>query len=93
MPRGDGSGPQGMGPMTGRATGLCAGRGMGRGSGGGGGFGWRKVFRATGLPRWMRSGSTGSPEAANAGKTAEVDSLRGELERIRQRLDEIENRK
>ncbi|MGI6097596.1 MAG: DUF5320 domain-containing protein, partial [Dethiobacteria bacterium] len=25
MPRGDGSGPAGMGPMTGRAAGYCAG--------------------------------------------------------------------
>ena len=53
MPRGDGSGPMGAGPMTGRAAGYCAGygvpgymnpaggRGMGwrRGRGFGGGFG------------------------------------------------------
>lgn len=54
MPRGDGTGPQGMGPMTGRAAGICAendtpgyanplpGRGMGFGRGRGGrgrGFG------------------------------------------------------
>jgi hypothetical protein len=28
MPRGDGSGPAGMGPMTGRAAGHCAGYGV-----------------------------------------------------------------
>lgn len=28
MPAGDGTGPMGMGPMTGRATGFCAGYGM-----------------------------------------------------------------
>jgi hypothetical protein len=28
MPRGDGTGPMGMGPMTGRAAGYCAGFGM-----------------------------------------------------------------
>ena len=28
MPRGDGSGPAGMGPMTGRAAGYCAGYGV-----------------------------------------------------------------
>ncbi|MDD5679022.1 MAG: DUF5320 domain-containing protein [Kiritimatiellae bacterium] len=28
MPGGDGTGPMGMGPMTGRATGFCAGYGM-----------------------------------------------------------------
>ena len=57
MPRGDGTGPAGMGPMTGRAAGYCAGypvpgymnpyggRGMGmawgRGGGGGMGMAWR----------------------------------------------------
>jgi len=54
MPRGDGTGPQGMGPMTGRGLGYCAGyatpgfanpvggglgRGMAWGRGGGGGRG------------------------------------------------------
>jgi len=50
MPRGDGTGPLGMGPMTGRAAGYCAGyempgyanpmpgRGMGMGFGRGRGF-------------------------------------------------------
>ena len=28
MPRGDGTGPQGMGPMTGRGAGYCAGYGV-----------------------------------------------------------------
>ena len=56
MPRGDRTGPQGMGPMTGRAAGYCAGYdapgyadprfgrayGMGRGYGGGG-RGWRSL--------------------------------------------------
>jgi len=53
MPRGDGTGPNGQGPMTGRGMGYCAGysvpgfmqpgfgRGMGRGFGRGRGFGWR----------------------------------------------------
>jgi hypothetical protein len=48
MPRGDGTGPMGMGPMTGRAAGYCAGYAMpgfmnpaGRWCGGmGGAFGW-----------------------------------------------------
>ena len=51
MPRGDGTGPNGMGPMTGRAAGFCAGynvpgymnsvagRGFGMGFGRGRGFG------------------------------------------------------
>ncbi len=59
MPRGDGSGPSGMGQMTGRGAGFCAGYeapgymnpGLGRGFGGrGGGRGWRNMYHATGLP-------------------------------------------
>ena len=69
MPGGDGTGPAGMGPMTGRAAGYCAGypvpgymnpiagRGFwGRGRGGGGGWGRRNWFYATGLPGWQRAG-------------------------------------
>ncbi len=63
MPGGDGTGPLGYGPGTGRSAGYCAGYGMpgyanagyGRGRGfGGGGRGWRHMFYATGLPRWAR---------------------------------------
>ena len=69
MPRGDRTGPLGMGPMTGRAAGYCAGypvpgyqnpilgRGYARGGGfGGGGRGWRNMYYATGLPGWARAG-------------------------------------
>jgi len=69
MPRGDGTGPAGMGPMTGRAAGFCAGYGIpgyanfaggrGRGRGMGGGRGYRNWFFATGLPRWARGGYGG----------------------------------
>ena len=69
MPGGDRTGPRGMGPMTGRGLGYCAGapgyanpvpgfgRGFGRGRGrgrGGGGRGWRHWYYATGLPGWAR---------------------------------------
>ncbi len=70
MPRGDGTGPAGMGPMTGRAAGYCAGYSVpgymnpmgGRGFGafgrgrGGGGWGRRNWFYASGLPGWQRAG-------------------------------------
>jgi hypothetical protein len=72
MPGGDGTGPVGMGPMTGRAAGFCAGYsvpgcanpaggrgffGRGRGFGRrGGGRGRRNWFYATGLPGWARAG-------------------------------------
>jgi len=70
MPGGDGTGPLGMGPMTGRAAGYCAGYsvpgymnpipgrlGLGFGRGWrGGGWGWRNWYYATGLPGWLRFG-------------------------------------
>lgn len=72
MPRGDRTGPLGMGPKTGRAAGFCAGNdrpgfmnpagggmGFGRGAGGGGGRGRgrRNMFLATGLPGGQRFGA------------------------------------
>lgn len=72
MPRGDGTGPAGMGPMTGRAAGYCAGYQVpgfmnpagGRGFrcrprgffGRGGGRGYRHWYYATGMPGWARAG-------------------------------------
>ena len=72
MPGGDGTGPGGMGPMTGRAAGYCAGYpvpgymnpgpggGFGFGRGRGGGWGRRNQFYATGLTGWQR-GAMGYP--------------------------------
>jgi len=64
MPGGDGTGPGGMGPMTGRAAGYCAGYsvpgfvnsyqgrnfGAGRGAFGGRGRGYRNQYYSKGLP-------------------------------------------
>ncbi|MCK4306348.1 MAG: DUF5320 domain-containing protein, partial [Candidatus Eisenbacteria sp.] len=68
MPGGDGTGPAGTGPMTGRAAGYCAGyqfpgsmnpigggRGFWGGGRGGGGWGRRNRFYATGLTGWQRA--------------------------------------
>jgi hypothetical protein len=72
MPRGDRTGPTGMGPMTGRGAGYCAGYGApgfmnpnyGRGGMGygarGRGRGWRHWYHATGLTAWQR-GAAGLP--------------------------------
>lgn len=82
MPAGDGTGPRGMGPMTGRGTGYCAGygapgyanpapgRGFGMGGGWGRGRGWRNQYYATGMPGWARYGyapAWGAPPAAPYG--------------------------
>ena len=65
MPRGDGTGPGGMGPMTGRAAGFCAGYpvpGYANPVGGRGmGMGWGRGFRGGGFGRgrgfgWGRAG-------------------------------------
>jgi len=67
MPGGDRTGPLGMGPLTGRAAGFCAGypvpgyvnpvsgRGFGGGRGGGRGRGRRNRYYATGVPGWQRA--------------------------------------
>lgn len=69
MPGGDRTGPMGMGPMTGRGLGYCAGFGVpgtmqggfwggwgrGRGRAPGRGRGWRNMFHATGLTGWQRA--------------------------------------
>jgi len=72
MPRGDGTGPRGMGPMTGRAAGFCAGygmpgylnpafgRGMGMGLGRGRGF-WNRGFGGGGSGRRNMFYATGLP--------------------------------
>ena len=64
MPRGDGTGPMGMGPMTGRGAGFCAGfavpgyaNPIGYGFGFGRGRGFSRMFYATGLARWARLGT------------------------------------
>ena len=102
MPGGDGTGPRGMGPMTGRAAGLCAGyptpgymnaaggRGFwGWGRGRGGGWGRRNWFYATGLPFWARTAQTsfGPPSAEQ-----ERESLRQQSQYLQDSLDAINRR-
>jgi Family of unknown function (DUF5320) len=104
MPAGDGTGPLGMGPVTGRGMGFCGGyaapgwahpgpgrRFFGRGGqGGGGGHGWRHWYYATGLPRWARGGvsSTYAPPT----RDQEIEALKGEAEWLKDQLDAINRR-
>lgn len=94
-----------MGPMTGRAAGVCAGYGApgyatgsgrgflrrGFGGGRGGGRGWRNRFYATGLPGWMRGGWGGAmpPEMA---PEDELANLRQQAEYFGRELEEIRAR-
>jgi hypothetical protein len=104
MPRGDRTGPGGMGPMTGRGAGYCGGFGMGFGRGGrfgggafgGAGRGWRHWFYATGLPSWMRFGGYTAPylkpdpDMEKQALREQAESLQSELDFIKKRLSEIE---
>ena len=102
MPAGDGTGPLGMGPRTGRGAGYCAGysapgwanpmpgRGLQLGRGrGGGGRGWRHRywFYATGVPGWARTGFAPAPS-----REQETEFLRQQAEWLKQELDAISQR-
>ena len=73
MPRGDGTGPNGMGPMTGRAAGYCAGYNTPGFANPGGGRGFRMGFgggfgRGRGGHGWRNMYyATGLPGWARAG--------------------------
>ena len=87
MPRGDGTGPMGSGPMTGRRFG-------GGGGFGGRGRGWRHCFKATGLPGWARAGR-GTPSAALAPQMTqeqEVAALKGQAQCFEKALEDIKKR-
>ena len=101
MPRFDGTGPAGMGPMTGRGMGPCNlswgggcgfGRGMGRGVGRGRGMGWGRVFGVT----WpWNQGSYRQPTASEEKTIVQDDiaALKEELEAAEERLSQLENQK
>lgn len=108
MPGGDRTGPRGMGAMTGRAAGYCAGFGVpgyanpvpGRGFGmgfGGGGRGRRNMFYATGQPGWMRFGGYAAPYGYPAPYQApnpemEKQALKGRSDALQTEMDAIRKR-
>ena len=107
MPRGDRTGPSGMGPVTGRGMGYCAGfdrpgymqpgygAGMGLGRGyRGGGFGWRHMYYATGMPGWARYGIAPSLPPVPPRWTAadEATALREQAEMLQRSLEQIRQR-
>ena len=92
MPRGDGTGPMGMGPMTGRGAGICAGvaPAFNRGRR------FRRMFHLTGITGWACSGYP-----AYCGANAhEVDDkeflgnqamfLENQLQQVKKRLKELD---
>ena len=108
MPGGDRTGPTGMGPMTGRRAGFCAGfnvpgflnRGLGlfgrgRRGGGGGGRGRRNMFHATGLTGPQRAAMDASaPSAATVAPSTEAEKqvLEAQVGVMQSQLDEIKKR-
>jgi len=100
MPGGDGTGPVGRGPRTGRGGGYCAGYPAPSymSSAGGGGFwgrgrgvGWGRChwYYATGLPFWARvaQGFFGAPTAEQ-----ERDALRQQSQQLQDSLNAINRR-
>lgn len=106
MPGYDGTGPRGMGSMTGGGRGYCAtpaggltGRPrIGRVFGRGGGRGMRNRFYATGMPGWQRAAygypvyGEQYPYSPEPTAEEERDMLKGEAEGLKQELENIQNR-
>ncbi len=97
-------GPLGMGPMSGRRAGYCAGfdapgyanprpgygYGMGWGRGGfAGGRGWRHRFFATGLPGRMPFEYGPAPTEEKEVLKRQAEWLKGQLEAINRRINEL----
>jgi hypothetical protein len=100
MPGGDGTGPAGMGSMTGRAMGSCAGntvqgsaypagaRGyFGRGRGRGFGRGYGRGRAGFGVPPYV-----GAPFAPSMTAQQELDELKGQAEYLEESLGGIRKR-
>ena len=104
MPRGDGTGPAGAGPMTGRAAGYCAGYNMpgfmnpvggrfGRGMGWGRGFGRGRGWRSWGTyPAYAPSDYGMPPTYPPPTPEQEVDSLRNQAQFLSHQLNQIQKR-
>ncbi|MDD5018411.1 MAG: DUF5320 domain-containing protein [Eubacteriales bacterium] len=99
MPRGDGTGPMGMGPMTGRGAGYCTGYaapgfanggfGMGRGRG------FRRMYHMTGQPGFIRYGypaGAGTYDTVDEKQVLENEAayLKKQLAQVRERLDGLD---
>ncbi|MCK4311107.1 MAG: DUF5320 family protein [Candidatus Cloacimonetes bacterium] len=104
MPRGDRTGPGGMGPMTGRAAGYCAGYdvpgfanpvggrgGFGRGMGYGYGFG-RGYGRGFGFGRGYGIGYYGEYPTPVQPQVSEKTLIENEIKIIGEQLKALETR-
>jgi len=102
MPYGDGTGPLGQGPMTGRGAGFCSGYqrpgytnvGFGRG-GLGRGRGWRNWYRATGFTGWQRDRMAYSLSAKEEKEITqeELGLLKEQVKVLEDRLKDLKGKK
>ncbi len=103
MPFGDGTGPNGQGPMTGRGLGFCAGynspgytkgipgRGRGFGWRKGAGFGWRFFgWRANSQRVQGTPSARISKEEEKELVQEEIEALEEELKNLKKRLKELD---
>lgn len=82
MPFGDGTGPNGQGPRTGRGLGNCVGQGgVGRSFGRGRGF----VGRGRGF------GLNANPSQENSWIQTQLNDLQAAIQRLTERLDKMKN--
>lgn len=97
MPGRDGTGPMGRGSMTGGfgkcagrgAVGPSAGRGLGRSSSG---RGMRRMFRFGGRFGFNAPGQESDQTQEAQSLIRQNEALRSELDVIRKRVDEMENK-
>ncbi|OGS27947.1 MAG: hypothetical protein A2297_08095 [Elusimicrobia bacterium RIFOXYB2_FULL_48_7] len=104
MPGGDGTGPRGLGPMTGGGRGFCVVpvsegespfsgrqfRGGFRGRGGRG-RGYRHCFYATGLPGWARAGYS-YPQDVQGNNKSDLTVLKEEAAMLKRDLEDVQGR-
>ena len=100
MPAGNRRGPMGMGPMSGRGAGYCAGYEMpgyanpmggrpGMGMRAFGGRGHRYWFHATGQPGWMRMGTYSAQAPAALTPEQEQQILRDQEALLQEQLNTV----
>ena len=107
MPFGNGMGPAGMGPMSGRGAGFCAGYGVpgylnhwsglgapgaGLGFGRGRGRGHRNMYWATGLTGWQRGAMGVQPQPYQPSAEQELGALQEQLKAMEQGIGQIQGR-
>lgn len=104
MPGFDGTGPMGMGPITGGGRGFCVAPVSGirpgpfgrRFGGRGGGRGRRNMYYATGLPGWARAGygypAFGMGYMPDTPEKDESQMLKEEAGLLKQELEVIQER-